>query len=408
MERFAFKRQLTMSRSSLSISECNTPIKTSQFHRRSSSSQSTPVQINLNPSELEELNSKIQKIQKHLSKQREEIVLTASTLTQQIANYSKRALNTLIEYEFEILTLQNSAKRGRPITSEKMLNVLNFFIPKEVEKLEIDLLLIEISKVFEMKNDEVGKTRIVKGRNELFCAKDYISGLIRIDLDTFQVNPVKFGPKVFPYSSVIPISKQKIFVTGGYTGSTSVSDAFVVDFNAKSYESFPSNVKRDAAAILMKGEKVFVFGGIEKKECSLDVCEYFDLNVFKWRRITSLPYPSHANTATLVEDRIFVIGFQLEHLLEYNEKLNKFHEVISLPGDCLKFVFENWIITPQEILEFDMKTLRWARFCFSSTLKFGWLFNHSSVKVDKFIYFIDDINGLLRLDTDQKKIDKIV
>jgi hypothetical protein len=281
-------------------------------------------------------------------------------------------------------------------------------IPKEVEKINIDPVSKEIKKLYDFQVDDIEKPKVTHATHELICVKDFISGMISINLETFQVSKIRFAPKVFPYASILPISNKKLFVNGGYTGSASVTDTFIVDLASRSYEKFSSSVKRDSAGVVVKENKVFVFGGIEKREASLDYCEYFELNTCLWTRISPLPHQCHANTATLVENRIFLIGFQSEYLLEFNEDLGEYSQIIDVPPNCMKFVFENWIITPEEILEFDVRQMKWQRYRFPSRLEFGWLFNFSCTRADGFIYFIDDVNGLLRLDIEQKKIDKIV
>lgn len=408
MERFPFKRQLTISRSTLSTNEVDSPSKTTSSHRKSKSNSTTPLFINPSQAELDEIQTKIQKIQKYFEKLRNEIVSSTTILIDKIKNQSKLALNTIIEHEFDLLTLHNSAKRGKAIPIEKMQAIYNFFVPKELDKLKIDPILKEIEKIFNSKEENLGKSSSNRVTQELICCKDYITGLLSIDLTTFQVNQIKSAPKVFPYSSITQISDSKIFITGGYNGSTSLNEAFILDLESNSYDSIPSKINRDASAIVMKGNQIFVFGGIEKKEVSLKICECFDLVAYRWNRIADLPYECHSNTATLVENRIFVLGFQADYLLEFNDLTQKYSQIISVPKDCMKFVFGNWIITPDEILEFDVSSLRWKRYCFPSTLKFGWLLTYNCAKIENFIYFIDDINGLLRLDTIQKKIDKIV
>ena len=408
MERFPFKRQLTISRSSLSTDEVDSPLKTTLLHRKSKSNSATPSFINPSQAELEEIETKIKKIQKYFEKLRNEIVSSATILTDKIKTQSKLALNFLIEHEFDLLTLHNAAKRGKPIQIEKLQAIHNFFVPKELDRLKIDPILNEIEKIFNAKEENLGKSNSNRSTQELICCKDYISGLISIDLTTFQVNQIKSAPKVYPYSSMTHLSDSKIFITGGYNGTTSLNEAFIFDLGKSSYNSISSQINRDASGIVMKENKIFVFGGIEKKEVSLKISECFDLVAYRWSRIADFPYECHSNTATLVENRIFVLGFQADYLLELNDATQKYTQIISVPKDCMKFVFGNWIITPDEILEFDVSSLRWQRYCFPSTLKFGWLLTYNCAKIKNFIYFIDDINGLLRLDTDQKKIDKII
>ena len=408
MDRFPFNRQMTITRSTLANSDCGSPIRTKIDPKTSKSATATPSSVKLNHSEFDDFHSKVLKIQKYFENLRNQIVDSASSLIQQINKQSKLALNNLIEYEFEILTLQNSAKRGKSIKHEKISKILRFFIPTQVEKLHTEEVSKEIQKLYDLKVEDLSKPALKRSAYELICAKDYISGLISIDLSTFQVNPIKFAPKVYTYSTVIPITNKKIFINGGYTGSASVTDTFIVDLDKRSYERIPSTVRRDAAGIVMKENKVFVFGGIEKRESSLEICECFDLETSRWSQLPKLPYASCANTATLVENRIFLLGLQCDNLLEYDDLNGEFRNIIPVPKDCMKFVFENWVITPEEIMEFDVADIRWKRYCFPAKLNFGWLFSFSCARVEKYFYFIDDVNGLLRLDTEQKKIDKIV
>lgn len=406
MERFSMRKQLTMSRASRINSEIGSPTKVNILHTHSKSTDSTPTTITLSQSEQLQLSEKLETIFKFLQESREEIVNSTSILVQTLNQLSKTALNISLEYEFKLKAIQNSAKKERPIKLEDLSEISNFYIPGKLNKLNIDGVLREMQKVFDIKTEDLGKADFHNNSNQLLCSKDYFEGLVRIDLKTFQVSPLNFAPKVFPYSNICRVTENQIFVNGGYNGTESVPDTYIIDIQSKSYETLPNSIKRDAAGIVYKDRKVFVFGGIEKKGVDLDACESFDIDKYEWSRLTPLPRVSKANTATLLGNRIVVLGFNLEYLLEYQE--SGFRELIKLPGDCMKFVFENWIVTPDELLENTGNGFKWTRYCFPNSLKFGWLFTFSGTRSGKYIYFIDDVNGLLRIDTSEKKIDRIL
>lgn len=406
MERMQLRKQMTMSRTSRLSVDVNSSRLKVPHNPNSKSATLSPSTTTLSLTENSQLSDKIEKILNYLKKSREEIVKKTSIITQNLNQLSKTALNELLEYEFRLLTIQNAANKEKPVKIEELVEIQDFFIPKQVMNLNLEPILKELRKIFVFNVADLGKPIAKKEYSDMICSRDYSEGLISINLNTYEVNSLKFAPKIYPYSMVCRVSDNKIFINGGYDGSNAVTDTFIVDIQNKSYESLPCSVQRDAGGVVLKDNKVYVFGGIERKGVDLDICESFDLTTYEWTRLTPLPKESHANTASLNNDRILVTGFHFGNLLEYQE--NGFKELITLPGNCMKFIFENWIITSDELLEYNKESSKWVRYFFPSPLKFGWLYTFSSTRLGKFIYFIDDLNGLLRIDTLEKKIDRIV
>ena len=155
----------------------------------------------------------------------------------------------------------------------------------------------------------------------------------------------------------------------------------------------------------MKDNKVYIFGGHNGSRNPTNECEIFDLKTKVWKSITALPQVTSCITAAMLGKDIILSGYQLSCCYSYND--SAFTSILTLPAGVYKIVCEGWIYANSILYENqDQIPSKWTFYNVNPWNNFLW--TSCVFKNNKFIYFIDNSNCLMRIDTKLKKVDRII
>ena len=70
----------------------------------------------------------------------------------------------------------------------------------------------------------------------------------------------------------------------------------------------PMPTKRDLTAVVCSGKALVVAGGVQEGGTKLTTVEVMDTDTHEWSTVSSLPCPLYAATATICENRIYLVG----------------------------------------------------------------------------------------------------
>lgn len=388
--------------------------------------EKSPDMIFLDHKETDFFLRKIEKICEELVKMRENIVKKGDELCEIVRNLQKKSVNELLECEFELQAFAIRVEQNVSVNQDRARMIENFKLKVKRTFLDLNLLKDEIPKVFEIdesiKNisnpfsrqtrrysNEAKMTKPLLSPNsnpKLITVKDYTSGLLSINLLTYHTTPLAYSPKIYPYCCISKISESKYFINGGNDGEHTVGDTYLLDYNNKSYKTLPSSIARDGSGTVYMNERVYVFGGLRSKNDELQLAQYFDLKTSAWNEISPLPKPSGANTASLFNDCILITGYNLSNIYLLNSEI--YLSLLKTKENSFKYIFEKWVIDSKTIYELeDLSNNLWTSFNIDKKINIGWLYSFTSVRYRKYIYFLDDINGLMRLHTSEKKLELI-
>lgn len=394
-----------------------------------SPSSGSPGSITLTDAESSKITPKIKTISKHLTSVKSQIVSTSKTLIEFIQSLEKKALNEVLEAEFELNSFLLKVEKKKPIDLDLFQRIEEIKLEKIRESQNLDEIMENLQNAFkvseELRNIAETRKKSVRSRksvdsshfvervNEslnddefLIFAKDYESGLVSVDFNSLKESKVGFGPKILPYHILCRISRSRYFISGGYDGEKSTNDSYIFDLGSKTCKKLKSSIERDGAGSVCKDNKVFIFGGIHTNIEDLQLCQYYDISLQTWHELCPLPKKSHANTATLIDDLVILTGFHLNGIYLFDG--TSYTNLVSLQENSFKHLFGRWAIDGKTIYKSeDIRHNLWVSFNCEVQLKLGWLCCFSGFRNKKFIYFVEESNGILRLDTEQNKIEVI-
>ena len=245
------------------------------------------------------------------------------------------------------------------------------------------------------------------------------SDLVRIDLNTFKLTPLSFHPprRFSAYSQACKIQKDLYFYYDSYQGRSN-AEIFVVNFEYNSYEKISDHSERRRGACVMKNNSVYVFGGcyvtkilgfISGETALMQNSDRFDLSTQTWRPIATLPSPSDSNTASLLNNEIYIVGGFLNFLLHYDTNTDTYREVFELAHKPqYKAICGKWILVESDDRIFEIKgNEEVCRYNMSNKLFRGSLLISCTFKKGKYIYLVLFNETLLRIDTEQKKLEEV-
>ena len=103
----------------------------------------------------------------------------------------------------------------------------------------------------------------------------------------------------------------------------------------KSGTKMPTPRSETASAVL--GDKIYVIGGLDKKDKPLDIVEVYDVKLDKWSVAAPLPIPLDHSAADVFNEKIYLVGGKgidsqtSNRLFIYDPVVNKWVEGKSMP-----------------------------------------------------------------------------
>ena len=159
-------------------------------------------------------------------------------------------------------------------------------------------------------------------------------GLFTFQPDTRNIcffNPVQGGivwnqaQKVIPSGAGLCVmnSNALLMCTGGYSEGTWLADTFSIETVGMKTASMPRLlVERECHGVLEHKEYVYVFGGVNSTGI-LNQCERYSLAAKAWQTLPSLEKRISKVTPVLINNRIYLAGFNSSAVLEFNPATQK-------------------------------------------------------------------------------------
>ena len=328
---------------------------------------------------------------KHFKACKNNIRRSAMTLINSIENQTRKALRNIVEQEKLIQEIVTK----KTILKESYERIMSITIGQQKPEAEmIDFIRDRIEKVFEFYDQQ---KMTWKECNELVFSKGSSTGLHSIDLKTFKLSNLNFTPKISEYCQACKVDQNTYFFQGRKGKS------YLINLKDKNFEVLKSGPPKKHAGSVFKNEKVYIFGGYHSS--ALRSCEMFDLKNREWSETHLLPQASHAITAACLNKEIILSGYELNCCYSYND--SNFTNVLNLPQSCYKLIAEGWIFAKSILYENqEENNLKWIAQNISNYWgAYLWTFN--VFRKDRFLYFIDVKNSLMRIDTGLKKLEKV-
>lgn len=306
---------------------------------------------------------------------------------------------------------------------------------KEVNKIEFGLLeeLQNVKDFLEVRNDDtkksfseyfnklmlqkslvrenVSNTNSVKKYLEseffVFTKSTHSSEMIGIiNLETLKqsIKRINYYTVNSDYSTICRISEEKVFVYGGWDKNNRLSDeGYIVDLNTCLAQKIISTSGLFLAGGTVKEGIIYIFGG-SNSTIPLVSCQSYNLNLNNWVKLGNLPIASHRTSASCVNGLIYITGFQMPFILQYDEKDNSYSPILNLVENDWKYVFENFIVSTNYLYAQDDQN-NWNRYPASwtgSNLAVFGSFNRGH-----FIYFMANKDKLFRINTKEKTLEQV-
>jgi len=174
----------------------------------------------------------------------------------------------------------------------------------------------------------------------------------------------------------------EIWAFGGMTGDRGnrLDTVEIYDTRTEGWRFFDKTMPEgmasfEAAAI---GDRVFMFGGLDRRTEASDFSAVLDTSTGKWRRLPPLPVPRYSHTVTLHDGLIYVIGGEggqgpVEAVDIFDPDTGSWstgapmpsargsHDAVSAGGDI--YVLGGWLDSgPTDLVQtYDPDIDRWAR-----------------------------------------------
>ena len=304
---------------------------------------------------------------------------------------TRKALRNIVDHEEMILNLL----KGKSISKGSYEKIISTEIGQQkLEAEKVNFIRDKIGKLFEENSEQKMDW---KECNEVIFSKGSRTGLHCINLETFKLSDLSFTPKISAYCQACKVDQYTYFFQG-HKGKS-----FLINLKDKNFEKLKSGSLKDYAGSVFKNQKVYIFGGYYKS--ALRSCEMFDLKNREWSETHLLPQASHAITAACLNKEIILSGYELNCCYSYND--SNFTNVLNLPQSCYKLIAEGWIFAKSILYENqEENNLKWIAQNISNYWgAYLWTFN--VFRKDRFLYFIDVKNSLMRIDTGLKKLEKV-
>ena len=117
-------------------------------------------------------------------------------------------------------------------------------------------------------------------------------------------------PQCPPSNSSLAVVSGLLTAIGGGEGTLATNQLFSLAGERKWVEHFPPMpTKRCATAAVCSGTSLVVAGGVGMNITYLDKVEVMDTETIQWSTASSLPFPLWYSSATIYQDRIYLLGY---------------------------------------------------------------------------------------------------
>ncbi|OMJ91735.1 hypothetical protein SteCoe_5633 [Stentor coeruleus] len=243
-----------------------------------------------------------------------------------------------IDFEKKKLALSKKIEKVNDEIQIKIKEEINT-VDKKIEKIENIALntnntlnhLLEVTG-FTYEDDEFAD-------GKMYFFNDNTKNLITIDvsLTTDSLTLINSPENLSPLGGFCRISEDKIFLHSGYRGGSYTNSIFIVDLKqgiAEKRESFKLGFLGSCSRFK---NNVYAFGGHDGSAPST-ACRKFDLNSDTWQSIQNLPISTHCNSTAILDDNIFIAGFNIDSVYTYNISNNSYSNIGSFQSHWNKIL----------------------------------------------------------------------
>jgi hypothetical protein len=223
-----------------------------------------------------------------------------------------------------------------------------------------------------------------------------------IDLNELLVSTINFNISIDPsiQSTACKLNSQEYF----YSNRTS---SFILNFSTGIAEKISAiDSSLTGRGCVYKTDVVYCFGGSVDKGKNVAICHKFDRKKAAWIKIADLPKASTHNSASLINNNIYIVGFNINSIVYYNDFSNTFTGTYKLPSET-KLICENWILANEEKTLWEINDNKISKHRMENHWAGELLAVSCSFRHQNFIYFIQNGSKLMRLDTVNKKVERI-
>lgn len=351
-------------------------------------------------------STKVKGFLTHLAKLKAETVIYTNRFINSITEDLKRTLQSFNLLEKELLQLYEKMKIDgivnkefyESIQSRKIVRNEDFLLM--FSKIRESLLSFYEIKAFAQVEQVEGKADDSDSEDLIFSKDSDEGGLCKIDLKSFKQSKLGYE-KIGSEGGACKISKGLYFFNGGIKKEP-IGETWLINTIKGTADALPPSICRKGNGCIYKDGQVYVFGGYQN--LGIEICQTYNIAARKWEKINSLPVASFSNTATLLDNRILVTGFNLNCVFSYDT--TGYTSVLKLQSNFTKFLCEGWVISNRRLYEnSDRSSNKWETYHTQCVL--DTYFVYTGFKRGSFIYFITVRNQLWRINTIDKKIELV-
>ena len=227
--------------------------------------------------------------------------------------------------------------------------------------------------------------------------------LRQINLENFQRYLIEFKTDDFEHGSACcRIGDNMYFL---YGGSKYPKIPFILNVKTDEIKRLNNNVPITSAGVCLYEKKIYIFGGSEPNNITSSKSYRFNLEKNEWTSISPLSQKSGYTTCSSFSSRIVIVGLNINSVLEYDRRKNRYYDFSKLEAEGERYIFHNFVVAEKNFLyEIEDKKL-----IVREEIKFaiGKLNIYGSFQRRGFIYFVNFDRQLFRISTTAKNVERI-
>ena len=339
-----------------------------------------------------------------ISKNIKKLAYFSDKIIDQIIQETRKANKLLVKernnIEFMIKSLSKYPFINKELLKEAESSYMNDF--------DIDFNIEKISKAISSEYLIERKSSKMKDvEYAIIFGTSFSNKIDLVNLDTFKKLPLELPVNdMIHLNGCCKISDNNYFIYGGHSG-TFQGAVRIIDIKEKSIVSLTSDVPLAIHTLCLYDKNIYCFGGSTTGNVPQTSSKKFQLENKTWISIQSMPEANYNTTASVINDKIFLAGYQSKNIFVYHPIQNNFITTkYSFNLNSYKFLFQNWVVCfGNSLYEIDDNQNLIARQQFNDS---GMNLNSSaSFRRGKSIYFIVQGPKLYRINTEKKLIELV-
>ena len=265
---------------------------------------------------------------------------------------------------------------------------------------EISNIKNRIRTLFEIPKKELKHWRDCD--EAIFTGHKIRKGMYLINLNTFRLSKIKKAPKMGLHFHVAKLNSDSYFMHGGLLDDGPSNKGYIMGVSG-CFSPCKRGPSKYSGAFVQNKNQVYLFGGYDPNPSI--TCDAFDIRSEIWKSITPLPTPCAHMMAGIIDKDIILSGYHMDCCYSYDDSV--YTRIINLQANQHKLVFDGWVMCNDELYECKNGIIEdWKRYYVDNS-RINVLLISGSFKKGAYIYFIDETNWLMRLNTKIKKLEQV-